>query len=82
MVFLIYIKIKATNLDTLSPLVNELIKIVNDYQDEEIVSCACGILSNLTCNNILNKQTICLSNGIKVLGMALSRYQIHLYFIY
>lgn len=38
----------ATNLDTLSGLVTDLIILIDQHQDEEMVSCACGILSNLT----------------------------------
>lgn len=48
----------ATNLETLTPLVAELVVMIADHNDDEIVSCACGILSNLTCNNILNKNTV------------------------
>ena len=36
-------------------------------EDEEIVSCACGILSNLTCNNVHNKQTVCEAGGVTTL---------------
>uniref|UniRef100_A0A183CKR2 Armadillo repeat-containing protein 8 n=1 Tax=Globodera pallida TaxID=36090 RepID=A0A183CKR2_GLOPA len=64
----------ATNLETLTPLVAELVALIGDHNDEELVSCACGILSNLTCNNILNKNTVCTSSGIPILARALSKF--------
>lgn len=58
----------ATNLDSLAPLVRDLLAILSEMQsDEEVISCACGILSNLTCNNVRNKQTVCEHNGIAIL---------------
>lgn len=48
----------ATNLETLTPLVVDLIHLIAQNRDDELVGCACGILSNLTCNNNLNKQTV------------------------
>lgn len=38
------------------------------------MSCACGILSNLTCNNVLNKQAVCSNGGIPTLTSALTRF--------
>lgn len=64
----------ATNLDTLTNLVSDLINLVDNSEDEEIVSCACGILSNLTCNNILNKQTVCQNHGAPILARMLARF--------
>ncbi|KAL3093073.1 hypothetical protein niasHT_022523 [Heterodera trifolii] len=64
----------ATNLETLAPLVAELVSLIADHNDEELVSCACGILSNLTCNNILNKTTVCTNGGISILARALSKF--------
>lgn len=65
----------ATNLDSLAPLVRDLLLILNEMQsDEEIISCACGILSNLTCNNIRNKQTVCENNGISILVHVAGRF--------
>jgi hypothetical protein len=61
----------ATNLSTLSPLVISLLQIIQESRNEEIVSCCCGILSNLTCNNSLNKETVVTSGGIAVLANAL-----------
>lgn len=58
----------ATNLDSLALLVRDLLAILNEQQnDEEMISCVCGILSNLTCNNVRNKQTVCENNGISIL---------------
>ncbi|KAF7636141.1 hypothetical protein Mgra_00004400 [Meloidogyne graminicola] len=64
----------ATNLDTLIPLVNDLIILVVQYDDDELVGCACGILSNLTCNNILNKKAVCNAGGISCLARALAKF--------
>ena len=35
--------------------------------DINIVTCAAGILSNLTCNNMSNKVTVCQVGGIEAL---------------
>lgn len=64
----------ATNLETLAPVVNYLLVRINDQIDEETVSCCSGILSNLTCNNTTNKQTICANNGIQILARCLTRF--------
>lgn len=36
-------------------------------EDGNIVTCAAGILSNLTCNNQRNKVVVCQLNGIEAL---------------
>jgi hypothetical protein len=64
----------ATNLETLGALVVDLVLLIEESVDEEIVSCACGILSNLTCNNTLNKQAVCSNGGISILTRALTRF--------
>ena len=64
----------ATNLETLMPLVADLVSLISQNNDDELVGCACGILSNLTCNNILNKQAVCTNNGISILARALSKF--------
>lgn len=48
----------ATNEDTLGPLIVNLIDVVA-AGEESTTACAAGVLSNLTCNNIRNKQTLC-----------------------
>ena len=35
--------------------------------DVNIVTCAAGILSNLTCNNMKNKMAVCQFGGIEAL---------------
>lgn len=65
----------ATNLDSLAPLVRDLLAILNDAQnDEEVISCVCGILSNLTCNNVRNKQAVCENSGITILMHVAGRF--------
>lgn len=64
----------ATNLNTLSGLVIDLIALINAHNDEDTIVCVCGILSNLTCNNIINKQAVCSSNGISILAEVLHRF--------
>ena len=64
----------ATNLSTLSPLVIALLQVIQESRNEEIVSCCCGILSNLTCNNSLNKETVVTSGGVAILTHALERF--------
>jgi catenin beta 1 len=65
----------ATNLDTLSLLVRDLLGVLKEgHNDEEIISCACGILSNLTCNNVRNKQTVCEHHGIGILVQVAGRF--------
>lgn len=64
----------ATNLNTLSGLVIDLIALINAHDDEDTVICVCGILSNLTCNNIRNKQAVCSNNGILILAEVLHRF--------
>uniref|UniRef100_A0A1I7YVX9 Armadillo/beta-catenin-like repeat protein n=1 Tax=Steinernema glaseri TaxID=37863 RepID=A0A1I7YVX9_9BILA len=64
----------ATNVDNLDRLVADLIALIEKHHEEEVISCACGILSNLTCNNIRNKQTLCSNAGVAVLCDALRRF--------
>uniref|UniRef100_A0A915E436 Armadillo segment polarity protein n=1 Tax=Ditylenchus dipsaci TaxID=166011 RepID=A0A915E436_9BILA len=42
--------------------------------DTLAICCACGILSNLTCNNICNKQAVCSNRGITTLARVLGRF--------
>ncbi|KAK6730059.1 hypothetical protein RB195_006862 [Necator americanus] len=63
----------ATNEDNLAPLVIRLLEIVR-VADAAQTSCACGILSNLTCNNVRNKQTLCTNHGVHSLVEAINRF--------
>ncbi|VDP17878.1 unnamed protein product [Heligmosomoides polygyrus] len=63
----------ATNEDNLAPLVVRLLEIVR-VADAAQTSCACGILSNLTCNNVRNKQTLCSNHGVESLVEAINRF--------
>ncbi|KJH51148.1 Armadillo/beta-catenin-like repeat protein [Dictyocaulus viviparus] len=68
----------ATNEDNLAPLVQDpivvrLLEIVR-VADAAQTSCACGILSNLTCNNVRNKQTVCSNHGVESLVEAIRRF--------
>ncbi|KAK6042951.1 Armadillo/beta-catenin-like repeat protein, partial [Cooperia oncophora] len=63
----------ATNEDNLAPLVIRLLEIVR-VADAAQTSCACGILSNLTCNNVRNKQTLCTNHGVESLVEAINRF--------
>lgn len=56
----------ATKLDDLSGLLQMLVQLLGS-NDINIVTCACGILSNLTCNNSRNKMTVCQVGGIEAL---------------
>ncbi|CAJ0567043.1 unnamed protein product, partial [Mesorhabditis spiculigera] len=64
----------ATNEENLSQLVKRLLGVVRASEDAQHVACACGILSNLTCNNIRNKQTVCSDGGIAALVDCLRRF--------
>ncbi|CAI4221795.1 unnamed protein product [Auanema sp. JU1783] len=64
----------ATNEENLTNLIIRLLDIVRNEVDEALVACACGILSNLTCNNIRNKQTVCSKAGIESLVEAIRRF--------
>ncbi|UMM15250.1 hypothetical protein L5515_002752 [Caenorhabditis briggsae] len=63
----------ATNEENLTHLIiklTEIIRIANDG----MTACACGTLSNLTCNNTRNKQTVCSHGGIDALVTAIRRF--------
>lgn len=53
----------AANESSLGPLIINLIHIVATGE-ESTTACAAGILSNLTCNNIRNKQTLCFNRSV------------------
>ncbi|RXG72511.1 Armadillo segment polarity protein [Armadillidium vulgare] len=53
----------ATKVDNLDQLLQNLVHLLHSG-DLNIVTCAAGILSNLTCNNQRNKMTVCQVGGI------------------
>ncbi|KAI0986709.1 hypothetical protein GJ496_010913 [Pomphorhynchus laevis] len=56
----------AIKLEGLDVLIRLLIEYLTST-DRTIVSCAAGILSNLTCNNQINKQIVVQHNGVEAL---------------
>ena len=56
----------ATKINGLEGLIENLIKLVSSA-NEVIATLAAGILSNLTCNNEMNKIAVLKSNGIPIL---------------
>lgn len=56
----------ATKCDQLDGLLQMLVQLLNS-NDINVVTCAAGILSNLTCNNIRNKMIVCQVGGIEAL---------------
>lgn len=52
--------------DDLEGLLQMLVQLLAS-NDISVVTCACGILSNLTCNNARNKITVCQVGGIEAL---------------
>ncbi|KAH9521568.1 Catenin beta-1 [Dermatophagoides farinae] len=56
----------ATKCENLTELLHNLVQLLNT-NDINIVTCAAGILSNLTCNNQANKTIVCQVGGIEAL---------------
>ena len=56
----------ATKCDNLDSLLQMLCQLLSS-NDINIVTCAAGILSNLTCNNQRNKISVCQVGGIEAL---------------
>ena len=56
----------ATHQKNLAPLLQNLVRLLNT-NDVNIVTCAAGVLSNLTCNNQNNKETVCQLKGVEAL---------------
>jgi catenin beta 1 len=56
----------ATKVNGLETLLQGLVSLLSS-EDGNIVTCAAGILSNLTCNNQQNKVVVCQMNGIEAL---------------
>ncbi|XP_052562172.1 armadillo segment polarity protein isoform X3 [Culex pipiens pallens] len=56
----------ATKVDGLETLLSGLVTVLGS-SDVNVVTCAAGILSNLTCNNQRNKVTVCQVGGVEAL---------------
>lgn len=56
----------ATKTDGLDMLLQSLVQVLSS-PDANFVTCAAGILSNLTCNNQRNKQIVCQVGGVDAL---------------
>lgn len=56
----------ATKIEGLEGLLQSLVHLLNS-PDVNVVTCAAGVLSNLTCNNQRNKVTVCQVGGIEAL---------------
>ena len=48
----------ATKVDGIESLLESLVRLLVS-NDDNVVTCAAGILSNMTCNNQLNKSYVC-----------------------
>ena len=57
----------ATKVEGLDGLLQSLVALLRASPDVNVVTCAAGILSNLTSNNQRNKVTICQCGGIEAL---------------
>lgn len=62
----------ATKLDNLHPLLHSLVQLL-DCGDTNMVTCAAGILSNLTCNNHANKFFVYKFGGMQGLLKAIGQ---------
>ncbi|XP_044731458.1 armadillo segment polarity protein isoform X2 [Chrysoperla carnea] len=56
----------ATKVDGLEGLLQSLVQVLQST-DVNVITCAAGILSNLTCNNQRNKVTVCQVGGVDAL---------------
>ncbi|KAF7216369.1 junction plakoglobin a [Nothobranchius furzeri] len=56
----------ATKQDGLDSLLQNLVELLSS-DDENMLTCATGILSNLTCNNVYNKTLVTQCNGVEAL---------------
>lgn len=52
--------------DNIEQLLQMLVQLLSS-NDINVVTCAAGILSNLTCNNMRNKMIVCQVGGIEAL---------------
>lgn len=57
--------------DNLESLIKRLIELLNVNSDVNVSTCAAGILSNLTCNNDLNKLKFVEYNGVETILKAM-----------
>lgn len=62
----------ATNEENVENLIQFLISFLS-HEDINFVTAAAGILSNLTCNNQVNKQTVCQAKGVDSLIQTIVR---------
>ncbi|CAH8846732.1 unnamed protein product [Trichobilharzia szidati] len=62
----------ATKMDNLQPLLHSLVRLL-DCGDSGMITCAAGILSNLTCNNHANKFAVFKMGGVEGLLRAVSQ---------
>lgn len=53
-------------------LIQPLVDLLT-HEDLNVVTSAAGVLSNLTCNNALNKQVVCQVNGVETLVQTMIR---------
>lgn len=56
----------GTKVDGLEGLLQSLVQLLAS-QDMNVITCAAGVLSNLTCNNQRNKVTVCQVGGVEAL---------------
>eukprot|EP00096_Caligus_rogercresseyi_P011794 TRINITY_DN4761_c0_g1_i2.p1 TRINITY_DN4761_c0_g1~~TRINITY_DN4761_c0_g1_i2.p1 ORF type:complete len:725 (+),score=235.66 TRINITY_DN4761_c0_g1_i2:66-2240(+) len=56
----------GTNIDNIEPLIGITVQLLH-HNDMNIIICAAGIISNLTCNNQRNKIAVCHAGGINAL---------------
>ncbi|XP_065173731.1 armadillo segment polarity protein isoform X2 [Atheta coriaria] len=56
----------ATKVENLENMLQSLVQVLQS-PDSNVVTCAAGILSNLTCNNHRNKVTVCQVGGVDAL---------------
>lgn len=66
----------ATKIQGLEILLQHLVHILGS-ENEDMVICAAGILSNLTCNNPTNKQIVCQVNGVEALINTICKAGVH-----
>lgn len=56
----------SSSQDSMDQLLQNLVHLLR-ASDINVVTCAAGILSNLTCNNQRNKMTVCQVGGVEAL---------------
>ncbi|VDO91931.1 unnamed protein product [Soboliphyme baturini] len=63
---------EATNEENVEDLLRHLIQLLGS-SDQEVVACCVDVLSNMTCNNLRNKITVCHSMGVEALMRTLQQ---------